>query len=238
MTATSVLTVIGLVVFGYIMGSVSPSVFLGKALKGVDVREHGSGNAGTTNAFRVLGKRVGIAVLIGDVLKGVIPVLLAKYLSSPLVTVLVAFASVIGHTFSIFLRGRGGKGVATGAGAALAMIPLPMACLVGLFLVVLLATRMVSVASMTATVSLPILAGLLYRYGTGVWRIPLAYVVACTLMALLVLWGHRSNVRRLLAGTERKVPFPWSRGSGKTDEEMPGLSEATVEPDSTDREGL
>ncbi len=140
---------IALVVFGYLMGSVSPSVFLGKAIKGIDLRERGSGNAGTTNAFRVLGKGLGVAVLFGDVLKGVIPVVLARYFTHPVVTVLVAFAAVIGHTFSIFLRGRGGKGVATGAGAAIAMIPLPMACLVGLFVLVLLLTRIVSVASIS-----------------------------------------------------------------------------------------
>lgn len=211
MTYSSVFTAIGLVVFGYLMGSLSPSVFLGKAIKGVDVREHGSGNAGTTNAFRVLGKRLGVIVLVGDIAKGVIPVILSRYFSVPVVTVLVAFAAVIGHTFSVFLRGRGGKGVATGAGAAIAMMPLPMACLIGLFVFVLLATRMVSVASITCTVSLPILAGLLYRYGEGIWGIALPYVIACILMACLVLWAHRSNMRRLIEGNERKVVFPWNR---------------------------
>lgn len=213
MTRESILIGIGLVVFGYLMGSLSPSVFLGKAIKGIDVRDHASGNAGTTNAFRVLGKRLGIVVLICDLLKGVIPVLLARYFSVPVVTVLVAFATVIGHTFSIFLRGKGGKGVATGAGAAVAMLPLPMACLIGLFIVVLLATRIVSVASIVATIALPVLAGLLYRYGSGMWAIPLSYVVACVLMSALVLWGHRTNMQRLMHGTERKVIFPWNRRS-------------------------
>ncbi len=210
MSVSSVATAVGLVVFGYVMGSLSPSVWLGKAFRGIDVREHGSGNAGTTNAFRVLGKRVGVAVLLCDVAKGVVPVLLARYFSAPAVVVLVAFASVIGHTFSIFLRGRGGKGVATGAGAAIAMIPLPMACLVGLFMVVLVSTRIVSVASITCTVGLPVLAGLLYRYGTGVWETSLAYVVACCMMAALVLWAHRGNMKRVLQGTERRVIFPWN----------------------------
>ncbi len=153
---------------------------------------------------------LGIVVLVCDVLKGVIPVVLARYLSNPVVTVLVAFATVIGHTFSVFLRGRGGKGLATGAGAAVAMLPLPMACLLVLFVVILLVTRTVSIASITCTISLPVLAGLLYRYGTGVWAVPLAYVVACTLMAAVVLWAHRGNMKRLLQGTEPKVVFPWS----------------------------
>ena len=108
--------------------------------------------------------------------------------------------AVIGHTFSIFLRGRGGKGVATGAGAAFAMIPVPMACLMVLFVVLLLTTRIVSVASITSTIALPVGAGLLYRYGTGVWDTPLAYVVACCLMAAVVLWAHRTTCRPAPAG--------------------------------------
>ena len=211
MSVGFVLVSIGLVVFGYLVGSLSPSVFLGKAVKGIDLREHGSGNAGTTNAFRVLGKRLGITVLFLDILKGVLPVVLARYLSNPTVTVLVAFAAVLGHNFSIFLRGTGGKGVATGAGAAIGMIPLPMACLVALFVALLLSTRIVSIASITCTIALPILAGLLFRYGTGVWATPVPYVVACCLMAGVVLWAHRSNMKRLLKGTERRVIFPWNK---------------------------
>jgi glycerol-3-phosphate acyltransferase PlsY len=211
-TAGSFATAVGLVVFGYLMGSLSPSVWLGKAVKGVDLREHGSGNAGTTNAFRILGKRVGIAVLVCDVVKGVVPVVLSRYLSEPVVTVIVAIAAVFGHTFSIFLRGRGGKGVATGAGAAIAMIPVPMACLVLFFVLILLTTRIVSVASIASTIALPVGAGLLYHYRcTGVWAAPVAYVVACCLMAAVVLWGHRTNVRRLLHGTEHRVIFPWNK---------------------------
>jgi glycerol-3-phosphate acyltransferase PlsY len=210
-TAGSILTGIGLVVFGYLAGSLSPSVWLGKAVKGVDVRDYGSGNAGTTNAFRVLGKRLGVAVLLCDVLKGVLPVVLSRYLSDPVVTVLVAISAVLGHTFSIFLKGRGGKGVATGAGAAIAMIPVPMACLVGVFLLLLLTTRIVSVASIVSTIALPVGAGLLYHYQTtGVWNTPLAYVVACCLMAAVVLWAHRTNVGRLVRGTERRIIFPWN----------------------------
>jgi glycerol-3-phosphate acyltransferase PlsY len=200
-TVGSVLAAIGMVVFGYLMGSLSPSVWLGKAVKGIDLREHGSGNAGTTNAF-----------LVCDILKGVIPVVLSRYFSDPSVTVVVAIAAVFGHTFSIFLKGRGGKGVATGAGAAFAMIPVPMACLMVLFLLLLLTIRIVSVASMTSTIALPVGAGLLYHYDcAGVWFTPMAYVVACCLMAAVVLWGHRTNVGRLLHGTEHRVIFPWNK---------------------------
>jgi len=147
------------VVLGYLVGSLSPSVFLGKLFKGVDLRKQGSGNAGTTNAFRVLGVKMGTAVLVADLLKGVIPVVIADLvLGEPIVTVLVALATVAGHNYSIFLRGKGGKGVATGAGAAIAMMPLVGAVLVGLFLLLLLTTRIVSIASIACTVMLPVMA--------------------------------------------------------------------------------
>jgi glycerol-3-phosphate acyltransferase PlsY len=206
-----ILAAVGLVAFGYLMGSLSPSVFLGKVLKGIDIRQHGSGNAGTTNALRVLGTRVGLVVLVADILKGVIPVVLARYLSHPVVTVLVAFASVLGHDFSIFLRGRGGKGVATGAGAAIGMMPIPMSFLFVLFFLLVLTTRIVSIASITCTISLPVLAGLLYQFTSGVWQPPLAYVVACCLMSAVVLWAHRGNIKRLLHGNEPKFVFPWDK---------------------------
>ena len=203
MTTREVLIAVGLVVLGYLFGSLSPSVFLGRAFKGLDVRRHGSGNAGTTNAFRVLGKRLGVSVFILDILKGVIPVVLARYLSSPLVTVFVAFACVMGHQYSIFLRGRGGKGVATGAGCAVGMMPIPMAFLIGLFILLVFTTRIASIASITCTIALPIMAAVLHQ--------PLEYVIACCLMAVVVLWAHRANFKRLVRGEERRFTFPWNK---------------------------
>jgi glycerol-3-phosphate acyltransferase PlsY len=198
-----VLRAIGLVAFGYLAGSVSPSVFLGRLLKDLDVRRHGSGNAGTTNAFRVLGSRLGLAVLFADLLKGVIPVVLARYLSTPLVTVFVAFACVAGHNYSVFLRGRGGKGVATGAGAAIGMMPIAMAALVGLYLALVFGTRLVSVASITCTILLPVMAVVFHQ--------PLPYIVGCCLISIVVLWAHRGNFARLWRREERRVVFPWNK---------------------------
>ncbi len=200
------LTAIGLVALGYLVGSLSPSVFLGKLFKGIDVRKHGSGNAGTTNAFRVLGVKLGVAVLVADLLKGVLPVLLAKYLSTPLVTVLVAFACVAGHNYSLFLRGKGGKGVATGAGAALAMMPIPMAIVVVLFTLLLVTTRIVSVASIVCTIMFPVMAVVFHQ--------PLAYIVGACVMAVVVLWAHRGNFRRLWKRQEPRVSFPWNKRAG------------------------
>ena len=208
MSTNAWLTAVGLVALGYLVGSISPSVFLGKLFKGMDVRNQGSGNAGTTNAFRVLGVKLGVAVLVGDVLKGVLPVLLAKYLSTPLVTVLVAFACVIGHNYSVFLRGKGGKGVATGAGAALAMMPIPMLIVVVVFLLVLLTTRVVSIASIVCTIMFPVMAVVFHQ--------PLAYIVGACVMAAVVLWAHRGNFRRLWNRQEPRVKFPWNKQAAAT----------------------
>jgi glycerol-3-phosphate acyltransferase PlsY len=193
----TILTAVGLVVLGYLVGSLSPSVFLGRRLRGLDVRRHGSGNAGTTNAFRVLGWRLGLAVLLLDILKGVLPVLLARSLSSPMVTVLMAFACVLGHNYSLFLRGKGGKGVATGAGAVFGMMPLVGAVLIVVYLVILFSTRIVSVASIICTALLPVLAFVFHE--------PLPYLVVSCILAVVVLWAHRTNMVRLWAHTEPRI---------------------------------
>jgi glycerol-3-phosphate acyltransferase PlsY len=207
-TTSFVLTSIGLVILGYLFGSISPSVFLGKLLKNLDVRQEGSGNAGTTNAFRVLGVKLGIAVLVLDIVKGVLPVLAARLIlgdhdHAPLITVVVALACITGHNYSIFLRGKGGKGVATGAGAAIAMMPIPMAFVVALFIILLLTVRIVSVASIVATIVFPVTAVVLDQ--------PIPYVVICCVMAVVVLWAHRGNFRRLWNRSERRVAFPWNK---------------------------
>jgi glycerol-3-phosphate acyltransferase PlsY len=222
------LTAAGLVLLGYVVGSLSPSVFLGRLFKGVDVRKHGSGNAGTTNAFRVLGVKLGVAVLVADVLKGVLPVLLAKYLSTPLVTVLVAFACVIGHNYSLFLRGKGGKGVATGAGAALAMMPIPMAIVVVLFVLLLATTRIVSIASIVCTIMFPVMAVVFHQ--------PPAYIVGACVMAVVVLWAHRGNLRRLWHRQEPRVSFPWNKRASDSPATGGGAMEpAPPDPEATGR---
>jgi acyl-phosphate glycerol 3-phosphate acyltransferase len=198
---TKVLVAVGLVAGAYLIGSISPSVFLGRLVKGIDVREHGSGNAGASNAFRVLGTRLGVVVMAADILKGFLPVLAARYLTDPSVTVLVAMAAIAGHNWSVFLKGRGGKGVATAAGAILAMMPVVIAVLVGTFLVVLAATSIVSLASLTATVLFPVLTITTAR--------PLAYVIFSVMASCVVGYSHRTNIRRLARREEPRVRLPW-----------------------------
>jgi acyl phosphate:glycerol-3-phosphate acyltransferase len=205
-TTTVWLTSVGLIVLAYLFGSLSPSVFLGKACKGIDVRKVGSGNAGTTNAFRALGVKLGIAVLFLDVLKGVVPVVIARLVlhdEHPVVIVLAAFVTIIGHNYSVFLRGKGGKGVATGAGAAIALMPIPMAIVVGVFVVLLLTVRVVSVSSIVATIMYPVMAAVFQR--------PLAYIIGACIMSAVVLYAHRGNARRIWRRQEPRVRFPWNK---------------------------
>lgn len=216
--AILVLTACGLIVLAYLVGSLSPSVTLGKWLKGVDVREHGSGNPGTTNAIRVLGAPLGGLVLVLDVLKGFLPVLLARYAAGPVVVVLVATAALAGHNWSLFLRGKGGKGVATGAGTILAMMPLTLIALVAAFLGVLLGTSYVSLASVTAAILFPVL--------TVASEQPIAYVVYSLVGGIIVVWAHRGNIRRLLRGEERKVGPPWRHTTEPEDRQGPSPAES------------
>lgn len=203
-------TGVGLIVLAYLVGSLSPSVFLGRWLKGIDVRKVGSGNAGTTNAFRALGTKLGIAVLILDLLKGAVPVLIARLVlhdEQPILIVLVAFVTILGHNYSVFLRGKGGKGVATGAGAALALMPVPMAIVVGIFVVLTFGVRMVSVASIVATIMYPVMS--------VVWHQPLPYIIGACVMAAVVLFAHRANMKRLWRREEHRFTFPWNKKRGE-----------------------
>jgi glycerol-3-phosphate acyltransferase PlsY len=214
----------GLVIAAYLLGSISPSLLLGRLVRGIDLREHGSGNLGATNAFRVLGKGLGTAVLVADLLKGFLPVLVARVAGGPWLTVLVALAALTGHTYSIWLRGKGGKGVATGAGALLAMMPLIVLLQILIWGLVFLATGYVSLASLAATLILPVLTMLTAQ--------PLAYIVFSFVGAAVVVWAHRSNVVRLVRGTERRVTFRWHRGghSPAAEEEDQGRGQLSPGP--------
>ncbi|MHB9111900.1 MAG: glycerol-3-phosphate 1-O-acyltransferase PlsY [Thermoleophilia bacterium] len=209
------LTAAALIVFAYLLGSVPFALVIGKGIYGVDVREQGSGNIGATNVFRVLGKGAGVLVFACDVLKGFIPVYLALHLPASLTShfptvenvrlmaVLAAGAAIAGHTFPIFLKFRGGKGVATGAGAILALMPLLFIITFAVFWVVLIATRTVSISSLTAVTALCI--------EVIVTGQPTPYTVFTFVGAAVIFYAHRSNIRRIRKGEESKVTFPWNR---------------------------
>ena len=185
------------VVAAYLIGAIPFALVVGKGLRGVDIREHGSGNLGTTNAFRTLGKQVGILVLVGDIAKGSLAAGLGLWAGGAEWGILTGIVAVFGHVFPVYARFRGGKGIATGAGAFVVLFP--QAFLMGaiLFVGTLLLSRYVSLAS------------LLGALGIGLGALFLGYdglsLGAIWLVVLFVFFTHRENIGRLLRGKERKA---------------------------------
>ncbi|MBC7345849.1 MAG: glycerol-3-phosphate 1-O-acyltransferase PlsY [Clostridia bacterium] len=180
----------------YLVGSIPVGYLAGKA-RGVDVRRHGSGNIGMTNVARVLGTLPGLLVLAGDVLKGVGAVWLARSFGGTPLALLGGLAVIAGHNWSVFLGGRGGRGVATSAGVLLALSPWVALSSVAVWVVGVLTTRYVSVGSILAGISAPLFM-LLYRQ-------PAAYFFFALAIAALVVYQHRPNIRRLRQGVEFKI---------------------------------
>ena len=193
-------------VLAYLAGSIPSAVWAGKLFHGIDVREHGSGNAGATNTMRVLGWKTGIPVLIFDLFKGWLAAMLPEFLQAApegsetlmILQIACGLAAIIGHVFPLFAGFRGGKGVATTFGVLLALHPLLTLTCAGIFLLVLLASGYVSLGSMTAVAMFPILLGTLFRT-PSVWLI-----VFSTIVAVAVIITHKKNIKRLLRGEEKR----------------------------------
>ncbi len=199
--------IIIIILGAYLLGSIPTSVWLGRALKGTDLREHGSGNAGATNAFRVLGKPIGTAVLILDMLKGFLAVnlILLQHEVDPgsetwmILRIGLGLMAVLGHIFPVFAGFRGGKGVATIAGVALALHPFAALAAMGIYLLVFVLTRISALGSLIAVLTYPVWIILVFRSEYLAIRIfSLAVVV-------LVLITHRSNILRLVRGEEKSL---------------------------------
>lgn len=185
-----------LLIASYIIGSIPCGYLIGK-LHGVDIRSKGSGNIGTTNAFRVLGPRAGIIVLVCDVVKGLVPVLIAKLLGGPSWGVAAGLASVIGHNWSLFLAFRGGRGVATGAGVLLALMPKVMLIALGIWAAVVLISRYVSLGSIIAAVSVPFIA--------WAYHVPAVYYIFAIPAPIFIVYRHIQNIDRIRKGTEFRL---------------------------------
>lgn len=200
-----------LVVCAYLLGSISSAVLVSKRFYGMDIREHGSGNAGATNTFRVLGKNAGVIVMIADMLKGFVAVklsLLSGYSWNPEPSVpfvnlqiVLGIAAVLGHIFPVFANFRGGKGIATLFGMILGIQPIVAVSLVGVFMLMLLATRYVSLSSISASIAFPLLILFIFR------EPELSYKIFAIGTAALVVLTHHKNITRLLTGSESKVPI-------------------------------
>jgi glycerol-3-phosphate acyltransferase PlsY len=194
-------------VLSYLLGSVATAVWTGKLFHGIDVREHGSGNAGATNVIRILGWKTGIPVLLIDVLKGWVAAMLPVFFTlggegTALLTnyqILAGVAVVIGHIFPIFAGFHGGKGVATIFGVLLAIHPLLTISCLGVFLCVMLITGYVSLSSMSAGVAFPIFLLLFFNTPS------LFFKIFSILVAIALIYTHRKNILRLLKGEETKL---------------------------------
>ncbi len=188
-----------IVALAYLMGSLPTALLVVRAVTGGDVRETGSGNVGGTNALRAAGWRVGAAVTLVDIAKGAIPVwLMQRYNPSSAWVSAAMLAVVIGHCYPVWLKFRGGKGVATGIGAFLVIAPLSTLAAFGLWILVLLIWRWVALASMMASASFPLVLKLIDDPD-------IVTLVSVSAASILIIFRHSSNIRRMLAGEEVKI---------------------------------
>lgn len=183
------------VIAAYLLGSIPTGLLLARFLGGVDIRTTGSGNIGATNVYRTMGRKIGVMTLIGDCLKGLVPLLLALRFGLPETWIaLVGLAAFLGHVFTIFLKFKGGKGVATALGVFLAISPLAVAGALLVFILLVWLSRFISLGSIGAAAVMPFLVWLSGASGD---RIALTIVIA-----LIVIVKHHENIRRLIDGTE------------------------------------
>ncbi|MBR2344752.1 MAG: glycerol-3-phosphate 1-O-acyltransferase PlsY [Lentisphaeria bacterium] len=193
------------IIFAYICGSIPWGYIIGK-VNGIDIRTVGSKNIGATNVTRCVGKKAGKLCFALDFLKGLLPVLLAQYLAKrgltggEITTLIVVFATIIGHIFPVFLNFKGGKGVSTAAGAIMALAPYALITALAVWVVVFLVSRYVSLASITAAAVLPVVQWIFVLTQGKNWLV----ATILTIIAALAIFRHRSNIQRLLDGTENR----------------------------------
>ena len=197
------------IILAYLIGSIPSAVWIGKLLYGIDVREHGSGNAGATNVIRVFGYKAGIPVMLFDVFKGWLAVELAVWVPPPgldpeiliYLRIAMAIAAVVGHIFPIYVGFRGGKGVGTIAGAGIALFPMALLIVLGVFILTLSISRYVSLSSILGAVVFPVVViFILGEHNPGLMALSI-------LVGIFIPLTHRKNIRRLLKGEENKFVF-------------------------------
>jgi glycerol-3-phosphate acyltransferase PlsY len=208
-------------VLAYLIGSIPTSVWIGRSFYGIDIRQHGSGNAGSTNAMRILGWKAGIIVLIIDMFKGYLAVNLIRltqfYIpeTGQFITfqLMLGVAAILGHIFPVYVGFRGGKGVATLFGLVLAINPEPTLICTGIFVVTLLLTKYVSLSSMLAGFAFPFIVIFVFKETT------MSLVIFSLIISVLLLFTHQKNIERLLAHKEKKATFLLTK-RGKAKERM------------------
>lgn len=227
------LTFIAIIAVSYLIGSIPTSIIAGRMLKGIDIRRFGSGNAGGTNAFRVLGWKAGLTVTLIDIAKGTIasvpvvgffklhPIGAFPDMNEIALSLIAGMSAVIGHVFTVFAGFKGGKGVSTAAGMLIGIAPISMLMVIGVFLLAVSISRYVSVGSILAAIAFPLIiairkylfdlgAGLDYNF-FGRWLVhdSLDYhlLIFGGIVAAAIIYTHRANIRRLFSGTENRLTF-------------------------------
>ncbi len=189
--------IILILTLAYLLGSIPFSLIIARLFKGIDIRNHGSGNIGATNVLRTVGKKGAALALIADILKGVLPVLFAVFVLEGVWIAATAVLVVLGHVFPIFAGFKGGKGVATSLGALIVIIPAGVTISLVVWLLILAVFRYASLASILTAIALPAIC-----WGL---KTPLAFTAAASINAVIIIFKHTGNIKRLIAGTESKV---------------------------------
>ena len=223
-------------IIAYAIGSINFSVIISRKMAGFDVREKGSGNAGSTNVLRTVGKKAAALTLICDILKGVVAILIAllvsffaKENSAAILVEIAALAVVIGHTYPIFFEFRGGKGVATSLGIILVINwQIGLICLI-FALAIMAIARMVSLGSISAAVLFAILTLFIRDHYIGGIEFDFSFIIFGILLAALVIFNHRSNLKRIIAGTENKLSFKKKEEEKKQENEVKETSSENKE---------
>ena len=221
------LNLITIVILSYLVGSIPNSIIVSKKVAGIDIKSHGSGNAGGTNVMRVLGWKYGLLVIILDALKGAVAVILIARLylgnfpfpnATPfddftLVQIIAGISAIIGHIWTVFSGFKGGKGIATGVGVYMALVTLDLLLAIGIFAIVVYISRYVSLGSILAAISVPVI--MIVReniFGVDItgYHTLLPFSIALT---ALIIYAHRENIKRLLTGNENKLSFSKNKKS-------------------------
>ena len=205
----NLLSILIVIVAGYLLGSISTGVVLSRLFAKTDIRSQGSGNAGTTNMLRVLGRKMALLTFIGDMLKGIIAVFIGKWLiGGELGGLLGVVGAVLGHYYPLYFGFKGGKGIATSFGSLLFVFPVQALLAFAVFLILVALTHYVSVGSVAAAITLPLLIVITRFQEPTLW-----IITVC--IGASVIWRHRANIKRLMTHTENKLDFGTLKGKKK-----------------------
>lgn len=200
----NILIIIMILIGAYLIGSIPTGYLAGKLIKGIDIRQYGSQNVGATNVFRIVGKTAGVVVLIIDMLKGMVPLLLASYIlpstNIEVVKIMTGLATICGHNWTLFLGFKGGKGVATSTGVLLFLSPLATLTAVLIFILTVTLTKYISIGSIFSAIAMPYLV---------LWFYPgkKEFLLFVSVLAVVIIIKHKANIHRLLCGLENRFSF-------------------------------